>query len=419
MSQLTNTMLFNIILLGTLLILSAVFSATETAFTSLSIIQIQELGDNNGKKGKMVKYLSSRSDILLTTILIGNNLVNIAASAIVSSMTIQIYGSKALALSTGILTLVILIFAEVTPKQIAIIHNEWMALVMAYPVRIFSWLLLPVIKMIGFISSLITHFVGGEKKKLSLDGILHMLKVAEGQGVVESYETYMIKNVFRFNDTQVQAIMTHRTEVFSLDKNTLLSDALAIISEKGFSRIPLYNKNPEEIVGIVLIKSLMAGIINKKNETKLKDIMLKPLYISGTRKVNELFFTLKNQKLNIAVVMDEYGGLAGIVTMEDITEELFGELYDEHEKHQREKITLLKDGRYRLMGETTIHQIEDRLGLSLPTGKYAQTLAGYLVEYLGNIPIKNQKIRTPFGDFIIESVKKNRINSVVLELDGK
>ena len=412
-------MLFNICLLIILLLLSAVFSATETGFTSLSVIQIQELGANKGKRGKMVKYLSSRPDILLTTILIGNNLVNIAASAIVSSMTIQIYGSKALALSTGILTLIILIFAEVTPKQIAIIHNEWVAIVMAYPVRILSWLLLPVIKMIGFISSLITHFIGGEKKKLSLDGILYMLRVAEGQGVVESYETHMIKNVFRFNDTQVQAIMTHRTEVFSLDKNTLLSAALPDISEKGFSRIPVYNDDPEEIVGIVLVKSLMAGIINKNTETELKDIMLKPLYISGTRKVNELFYTLKNQKLNIAVVMDEYGGLAGIVTMEDITEELFGELYDEHEKHQLEKITLLRDGRYRLMGETTIHQIEDRLGLNLPTGKYAQTLAGYLVEYLGNIPVKNQKIGTPFGDFIIESVKRNRINSVIIKLNDK
>jgi len=412
-------MIFNICLVVVLLFLSAVFSATETAFTSLSVIQIQEIGSDKGKRGRMVKYLSSRPDVLLTTILIGNNLVNIAASAIVSSMTIQIYGSKALALSTGILTLVILIFAEVTPKQIAIIHNEKMSLFMAYPVRILSWLLLPVIKMIGFISSLITHFVGGEKRKLSLEGILHMLRIAEGQGVVESYETHMIKNVFRFNDTQVQAIMTHRTEVFSMDKKTQLSEAIVEISKKRFSRIPVYNDDPEEIIGIVLVKTLMAGIMNKNTQTELKDIMLKPLYISGTRKVNELFYTLKNQKLNIAVVMDEYGGLAGIVTMEDITEELFGELYDEHEKHQREKITLLRDGRYRLMGETTIHQIEDRLGLNLPTGKYSQTLAGYLVEYLGNIPVKNQKIETPFGDFIIESVKRNRINSVILEVNSK
>ncbi len=412
-------MIFNICLLVVLLFLSAVFSATETAFTSLSVIQIQEIGSSKGKKGKMVKHLSSRPDILLTAILIGNNLVNIAASAIVTSMTIQLYGSKALALSTGILTLIILIFAEVTPKQIAIIHNERMALFMAYPVRLLSWLLLPVIKIIGFVSSLITHFVGGEKKKLSLEGILHMLRIAEGQGVVESYETHMIKNVFRFNDTQVQAITTHRTEVFSLNKNTLLNEALVEISVKGFSRIPVFNDDPEEIVGIVLVKTLMAGIINKNNETELKDIMLKPLYISGTRKVNELFYTLKNQKLNIAVVMDEYGGLAGIVTMEDITEELFGELYDEHEKRQREKITLLRDGRYRLLGDTTIHQIEDSLGLELPAGKYAQTLAGYLVEYLGNIPVKNQYIETPFGDFIIESVKRNRINSVILNIKDR
>jgi len=412
-------MLFEIILFVILIVLSAVFSATETAFTSLSVVQIQELDTDFGLKGSMVKLLSKRTDILLTTILIGNNLVNIYASAIVSSITIEIYGSHALALSTGLLTLLILIFAEVTPKQIAIIHSEKIALYMAYPVRWLSWVLFPVIKLIGFISSLITHLVGGEKKKLSLDSILYMINIAERQGIVETYETRMIKNVFRFNDTQVSAIMTHRTEVFSLEKNTTVNEALIKISEKGYSRVPVYNNDPEEIVGIVLAKSLLTNFQHGKNEIKIEDIMLKPLYISGTRKVNELFYTLKNQKLNIAIIMDEYGGLAGIVTMEDITEELFGELYDEHEQHERDKITLLRDGRYRLMGETTIHQIEDRLGLDLPTGRYAQTLAGYLVEYLGNIPVKNQIIETPYGLFTIESVKKNRINSVVLNIKDR
>ena len=408
-------MLFEVILFVILLVLSAVFSATETAFTSLSVVQIQEMAADNGKKGRMVKLLSKRPDILLTTILIVNNLVNIAASAIVTNVTIQTFGSQALAISTGLLTLVILVFAEVTPKQIAIVHNEGIALFMAYPVRGVSWILLPIIKFIGFISSLITQLVGGEKKKLSLDGILYMVSIAERQGVVETYETRMIKNVFRFNDTQVQAIMTHRTEVFSLSRDTNIGDALVLISEKGYSRIPVYKDDVEEIIGIVLVKNLMANYHAGKSNLKLKDIMLKPLYISGTRKVNELFYTLKNQKLNIAVVMDEYGGLAGIVTMEDITEELFGELYDEHEKHERDKIVLLRDGRYRVMGETTIHQIEDRLGLELPAGKYAQTLAGYIVEYLGSIPVKNQQIETPFGVFIIESVKRNRINSVILD----
>jgi putative hemolysin len=412
-------MLFEIILIIILLFLSGVFSATETAYTSLSVVQIQELAPDYDKKGKMVKFLSKRPDILLSTILIVNNLVNIAASSIVANVTIQTYGSQGLAISTGLLTLVVLIFAEVTPKQIAIVHNEKIALFMAYPVRWVSWILLPVIKFIGFISSLITHLVGGEKKKLSLEGILYMVSIAEGQGVVETYETRMIKNVFRFNDTLVQAIMTHRTEVFSLNKNTSIGDALVKISEKGYSRIPVYNNDPEEINGIVLVKNLMANYHAGKSNLKLKDIMLKPLYISGTRKVNELFYTLKNQKLNIAIVKDEYGGLAGIVTMEDITEELFGELYDEHEKHERDKISALRDGSYRVMGETTIHQIEDRLGLELPTGKYAQTLAGYLVEYLGNIPVKNQRIETPFGVFQIESIKRNRINSVILNMTNR
>ncbi len=407
-------MIFEITLLLILLIFSGVFSATETAFTSLSVSQVQELGIDFGKKGRLVRDLSKRTDILLTTILIGNNLVNISASAIVSSLTIEMYGSYFLAFSTALLTLVILIFAEVTPKQIAIVHNEKIALFMAFPIKWLSWGLLPVIKLIGFISSLITHMIGGEKKKLSLDNILHMVSIAERQGVVETYETRMIKNVFRFNDTQVQAIMTHRTEVFSLEKNTSVQEALVQISEKGFSRVPVYNEDPEEIIGIVLAKTLMVNFYQGKQELEINSLMLKPLYVSGTRKVNELFYILKNQKLNIAIIMDEYGGLSGIVTMEDITEELFGELYDEHEQHRKERITLLRDGNHRVMGDTPIHEIEDVLGLELPSGKSAQTLAGYLVEYLGSIPVKNQNINTPFGEFTIESIKRNRINSVIL-----
>lgn len=412
-------MLIEVILFVVLIIISAVFSATETAFTSLSIVQIQEMASAFGKKGRMVKFLCKRPDILLTTILIVNNLVNIAASALVSNITIQIFGSQALAVSTGLLTLVILIFAEVTPKQIAIVHNESISLFMARPVRVVSWILLPVIKFIGLISTLITHLIGGEKKNLSLDGILHMISIAESQGVVETYETRMIKNVFRFNATQVQAIMTHRTEVFSLSMDMSIGDALVLISERGYSRIPVYDQDVEEIIGIVLVKNLMANYHSGMNNLKLKDIMFEPLYISETKKVNELFYSLKNQKLNIAVVMDEYGGLAGIVTMEDVTEELFGELYDEHEMNKRDKILLLRDGRYRIMGETTIHQIKDRVGLELPSGKYSQTLAGYLVEYLGSIPVKNQNIETPHGVFLIESVKRNRINSVILNMQNR
>lgn len=409
-------MTIELCILGVLVVLSALFSATETAFISLSVIQIEEIASANGKRGKLVKKLINNTDTLLTSILIGNNLVNIAASAIASHITITTYGSYALGASTGILTLIILIFSEVTPKQIAIIHNKKIALFMAYAIRVFSILLLPLIKFISFISSFITKLFEGEKKEsISLDGILHMVSIAESEGVVESYETKMVKSVFRFNDTSIQAIMTHRTEVFSLEKTLTIRKTIDLISEKGFSRIPVYEDNPEDIVGILLIKDVITCLGENEWNRQLKEIMVEPLFVSGNRKVNEIFSIFKNEKLNMAIIVDGYGGLMGIVTMEDVTEELFGELYDEHEERKQEKITELNNGTFRILGDTPIQYIKDRLDIELPYSKNARTLGGFLIEYLGNIPVTGQQIKTSFGTFKIESIKQNRINSVVFK----
>ncbi len=413
-------MIPEIILLCSLLLLSAVFSATETAFISLSVIQVEECAAKRGRRGRLVKKLLENTNTLLTTILIGNNLVNISASAIATHVTIERFGSRTIGLTTGILTLVILIFSEVTPKQIAVMHSEQVALQMAPFIRFLEIILFPVTRFIGFISSLMTRLFQGEQTgSVSMDGILHMMRLAENEGVVESYESRMVKNVFRFNDTPIQAIMTHRKEVFSLDKSLTLQEAIESITEKGFSRIPVYEDNPEDIVGIVLLKDILPSLAAQETGKQLKDLMVKPLFVPGNRKVNELFSLFKNEQLNIAVIIDGYGGLSGIVTMEDVTEELFGELYDEHEEKGLEKITKIGGSTYRILGDTPLQLINDRFESSIPYSKNARTLAGYLVEYLGNIPVQGQEVVTPFGVFIMESVTQNRINSVILKYQSR
>ena len=238
-------MLTSILILTGLILFSAFFSATETAFTSLSMMQIQHLVENHGKKGRCVKELSGKPDILLTTILIGNNLVNIGASAIASQMTIELFGSQMLALMTGILTLVILIFAEVTPKRIAIIHNEKIALHTGSMVKFLSILLAPIIWLISLISSLITRFISSERREnVSMEGILHIVNIAGNMGVVQQYEQEMIKSIFRLDDVPAKAIMTHRTEVFSLDKSLTVSEAFSPMIEEGYSRIPVWGERP-------------------------------------------------------------------------------------------------------------------------------------------------------------------------------
>ncbi|TFG63165.1 MAG: HlyC/CorC family transporter [Spirochaetales bacterium] len=398
-----------LILIG-LVLLSAFFSATETAYTSLSIFQIHELETKRGKRGKLIKKLTSRPDILLPTVLIGNNLVNISASAMATELTIRLFGNKAIGITTGILTLVILIFGEVTPKRLAIMYNEFMVLHTARFIFALSILFRPFVYVIGGVSSLINKLArGGKRTHISIEGLLQMINLAESMGVLENYETQVVKNVFRFDDITVQAIMTHRMEVFSLDMGLTVDDALEAVNEKGFSRIPVWEEEPENIVGIVLVKDIMKLKPEGRRDVCLKDIMKKPIFVPVSKKVNEVFTQFKREKLDMAIVIDEYGGLAGIVTREDIIGEILGDLYDQHEENGSGKIKELSENEYLIEADISLHQLSDRIGLSLPPGRYAQTLGGFLMGTLGRIPQKEETFTIKQGTFHIESIGKNRI----------
>ncbi len=406
-------MTFQLSLLAFLLLFSGFFSATETAFTSLSMLQVQDMLRHKGQRGARVERLSNRPEILLTTILIGNNLVNIGASALATSITISTFGSGAVGIMTGVLTLVILIFGEVTPKRLAIAHNEFVSLHTARTVIILSYVFRPFIWFISLASSLITGaFDSKQKHRITLDNVLHFVKLAEHMGVLETYKTRMVRSVFRFSDVTVQAIMTHRTQVFSLDKDLQIGEAIREINERGYSRIPVYDDDPEDIVGIVLVKDLMKRVTAGDLGSALKTIMFKPIYVPSSKKVGEMFSQFKREKLNIAIVIDEFGGLGGIVTLEDVIEEILGEIYDEHEEKGREKITNLGKDTYLIIGDTPLYILKDALDLQLTHGKNVQTIGGYLAELLGRIPQKQEVVNTPAGRFVVEQTGHNRIHSV-------
>jgi putative hemolysin len=403
-------MTLQFVVLLVLIILSGVFSSTETAFTSLSYMQIQELKQKHGKRGRLVQKLSNRPDILLTTILIGNNLVNISASALATKITIDLFGNSAVGITTGILTLIILVFSEVTPKRLAIMFNEFISLRTARFVQILSIIFRPVIFIIGLISNGITRLFGSEgRTRLSLEGILHMVNLGENLGIVEQYETSMIKRVFRFNDITVQAIMTHRTEVFSIDMTTPVNEALDSILEEGYSRIPVYDKDPENIAGIVLLRDLIKMLSTGNQSKPLKECMMEPIFVPETKMVNEMFMQFKQEKLNMAIILDEYGGLAGVVTVEDVIEEILGDLYDEHEIKENKRIRKMDHGQYLLAADISLHQLNEALGIRLPSHRYAKTLGGFLVDYMDHIPGRGEEVILRTGRFIIETIEKNRI----------
>lgn len=406
-------MTFEIVLLIILLMLSGFFSSTETAFTSLSLIQAHKLIDDFGKRGRRVQKLSQNPDILLTTLLIGNNLVNIGATTLATKLTITLYGNYALGYMTGALTLFILIFGEVTPKQIAMAKNKTICLKTSGIILVLSWIFRPFIWAITLISSNITKlFVSSDQRALTLENLLQMVSMGENMGIVETYENQMVKNVFRINDTPIQGIITHRTDVFSLDCDLKLSETFDMILESGYSRIPLFRENPENIVGIILVRELIRLNRSSLKDFRLRDILQEPLFIPHSKKVNEVFTLFKQKNINIAIVLDEYGGLAGIVTREDVIEEIFGELYDEHEIKETDKIILEEKNSWIISGDTSFYAIHDILEIELEHSKRILTIGGYLIEKIGRIPAEGERLDFEEGYYEILKVMSNRIDSV-------
>ncbi len=389
-----------------LLFLSAFFSSSETAFTSLSLMQIEHTKVHYPRRGKIVENLHKHPDKLLTTILIGNNLVNVAISVITSELSIRLFGNIPLAIVTGVLTMAILIFGEVLPKQFAIRNNEWICLQTAGIIKSLSFLFFPVIVFINAFSRLISRF-GRSKARdyFTLDGILHMVKHAENIGILENYKSRMVKSVFRFSDVTVHAIMTHRKDVFSLEQKTQIDEALPLIADQGHSRVPVYQDDPENIVGVVLEKDLTRMAARGETEGCLADVMLPPVYFPETWKVYRVFRRLKEERLNLAIILDEYGGLAGIVTMEDLVEEIIGEIYDEDEEPDGAKIFKnSQEGWYSIQGDTPIYILEDVLGTEIEHDRNSETVGGYVLEQLTGLPVKGQKIETRIGTFIIQAM---------------
>jgi putative hemolysin len=406
-------MTLDILTLMVLLGLSGFFSGTETAFTSLSLDQIHGMKHRHGKRGALVESMLDRPDRLLTTVLIGNNLVNIAASAIASSITIQLYGSSALGAMTGLLTLFILIFGEVTPKQIAIVYNESIAVWTIPVIWFLSIVFRPVIWLVSSISVLVTRLTGASFRRLpTREGILHLVSHANTLGVIENFKYRMVRNVFRFNEVTVHAVMTHRTRVFSMSKDEKIRSALGKIASSGFSRVPVYDSDPERIVGIVLLKDLLRYMAEGKTGMALKHVMIPPIYVPETRKIHRMLTQFRKEGLNMAVVLDEYGGLAGIVTLEDVIEEILGEIYDENEERDREKITAIDDNTFLISADIPLYVLNDYLGLHLRTEGKAETLGGFLTEKTGHIPLQNEVVHVNGGFFSVESISRKRVLTV-------
>jgi CBS domain containing-hemolysin-like protein len=395
------------------LVLSALFSSVETAFTSLTVFQIESL-KRKGRGGVIVERLARKPDELISTILIGNNVVNLTASALSTRWALERWGDWSIGLMTGILTLVILIFGEVTPKRIAIAHNEGVAAALAPLLLVCTWLFKPLVIVVNFISSLVTRLFGDSRPdSMSMETMVQMMSIAEHMGIIDYAKSRMVKNVFRLGATTVQAVMTHRMDVFSLDAATSAEDACRQASSAAFSRVPVFEGESENIVGLVSIRDAVVEVLAGNGSRPLSEIMGEPIFVLPNKSMGDLFALFKKRRETFAVVIDEYGGLAGIVTMRDIVEEIVGEIYEDSGEESRERIEKRPDGSYKVAGDAPLAVLAEISGGELPSLPYVQTVAGYVAWSLDRIPVRGDFTETPLGSFTVTTVDANRVDSAV------
>ncbi len=404
--------MIDILIIVVLLALSAFFSGSETAFTSLSAFQVDKLAETGGKRGKILKDLYEKQSIFIATVLICNNLVNIGMSAFVTSYTIKIWGNEFLGAVTGALTLLVLIFGEVTPKNIAMAWNEPISLFIAPLFKVLSFILGPVIIVINACSSFITHLVGNkEKEEISTDVIYSLISSAANKGLVKDYERRMTRGVFNMSHTTVKNIMTHRTDVVSMDQESAMQAVIHEVDEHKFSRYPIYSGNKETITGYVRSSKIVSEIRKEHLNRKLKEIKEKPLFIQESRKISDVFRQMKQQNIKFAVVLDEYGGLAGIVTMDDIVDSVLGDV-ESAATPDTERIEQISKNEYMIYGEAPITSVTDTLGIDLPWDDRLKTIGGLITKKLARIPVAGEKVTLGNNTFIIEDASDRQVLKV-------
>ena len=404
-----------VILLLVLLVLSSFFSMSETALMSLSKIRIRHMVEEGVKGAKLVEKLIEDPNKLLGAILIGNNIVNIGASSIATSLAVKLSGGSdsAVIVVTAIMTVLILIFGEITPKSIAKQKSEQVSLKVSKPIKLCVFIFKPFVAVFTIISSVFIRLFGGDPKAtepfITEEELKTMVGVSEEEGVLEDVEKEMIFNVFDFADLQVKDVMVQRVDVTAVEVNDSYEDLLKIIKEDQYSRIPVYDDTIDDIVGILNVKDLIIEG-DKGGDFKVTEYMREPLYTFEFKKITELFNEMKKTRNHMAVVLDEYGGTVGIVTIEDLVEEIVGDIQDEYDK-ERDMIEVIKEDEYVVEGSARLDDVSDLIGVKMESEEF-DSVGGLIIGALGRIPENNEEVVIDRIKFVVEEVEKNRIMKV-------
>jgi CBS domain containing-hemolysin-like protein len=399
-----------IILLILLILLSGFFSAVEIAFFSLTEVKIKQLLEEKKKGAKIVEKLKKNPQKLLTTILIGNNVVNVWSSALAAVLAVQFFGAIGTGLAVGVMTFLILVFGEITPKSIATIHNQKIALLSALPLLYLSYLLTPLILIFDLLHKLIDKIFKNKEVSDTEEDLKTMAEIGVEKGEVERGEQEMIERVFEFNDITAQDVMTVRSKMVAWKATDPITEALNYLINCPHNRIPVYEDKLDNIIGIVYMKDILKVVANNNTDILLKDIAHKPFFIPPSKIIDDLLKDFQRQRLHIAIVVNEHGIVEGLVTMEDLLEELVGEIIDETDVEEQlikriDKKTIIVDG------SIDVEEINDFFNVDLKAPKN-HTVAWLILDQLGEIPEKGKAVIFDSVKLIVEEADEKKIKKV-------
>ncbi len=420
-------MITQIVILVVLILLNAYFAASEIAFISLNDTKIEKQAKEGNKKARQIQKMLKNPSEFLATIQIGITLAGFLSSAFASDafadilapalykifpmISIQVFKGISIVLITIILSFFTLVFGELVPKRLAMKYYEKIAFSSIGVIRFLSIITLPFVKVLSAVTNFISKLFGiseNEEEVVTEEEIKMMIDEGEEKGTIQQEEKEMIHNIFEFNDITVSEVMTHRTDVYAIEIDSEINDIIKELDDYKYSRIPVYEETIDNIKGVLFVKDLLKYLHGKK-AIKIKNIMREAYFVSENKPINELFKNLQKNKMQMAIVVDEYGGTAGIVTMEDLLEEIVGNIFDEYDDFEND-YTKIDDNTFLINGSVSINDLKKILKIDLPEGDY-ETLSGYLIDLLGRLPKDNETpiIETKQVNYKIEKSEDKRI----------
>ena len=418
----TTTIVLNIIIIFVLLLLSAFFSSAETALTTVNKLRIRALAEDKNKAAARVLKLLENQSKMLSCILICNNIVNLSASSISTSLAFSICKQIGLedntslgaGIATGILTFLILIFGEITPKTAATINAEKLALAFSPVILILTKLLTLVIfiidKFVLFMLFVLRVDTSGKQKGITEDELRTFVDVSHEEGVIESEERKMITNIVDFGDSIAKDVMIPRLDICMVELSISYEELLSQFTENKFARMPVYDETIDNIVGIINLKDFVF-YNGDKNEFSLKDLIREAHVTYEYKNVSELFMEMRKESIPMTIVLDEYGALSGLITMEDLVEEIVGDIRDEYDEDEEDEIQGISENEYILLGSTSLDDVNELLGIPLESDEY-DSISGHIIKLLEHFPSPGEHTEDEYAVYTVLEAEKNRIDKV-------